>query len=332
MRTSILFILLQISVIQLYGQCGDGETVLLDSQTKVDNFLDDYCTDFNGNLQIFDNNDDQDNIVSLAPLLSITKIGMLTLNYNSNLESLSGLDSVSFIGALWIANNPLLENLQGLNSLKTLIGDLTLFGNNNLEEINALSSLSTIQSTGGYITISENPVLNDLSGLNTLSSYVGGIIIVENELLNSLNGLQNLKIFISSNSLVEQVQIYDNKSLSDCSIKSLCDALSKPDITFFIDNNGIDCSSDDEILSNCNGTSISTNISSIINLYPNPVEKYAILESPVKGQLTVFNSIGKMVMLMQIQEGINRIDFSESEKGVYILNTSFGFSKRVIKL
>jgi len=52
-----------ISVSDIIAQCGAGTSVLLATQTDVNNFINNNCTIFLGSLFILDNNDGVDNII-----------------------------------------------------------------------------------------------------------------------------------------------------------------------------------------------------------------------------------------------------------------------------
>lgn len=98
---------------------------------------------------------------------------------------------------------------------------------------------------------------------------------------------------------------------------------------------GLRCYSDSIIghfetgLNDCEATVIwnsdktEINKNSYINIYPNPTSSYLFIESELyKGEFLIYNSNGQLVHSSQLISGINRIDLSKIENGLYLYKVS----------
>jgi len=157
---------------------------------------------------------DNDGLVDLHGLDSITSIRSLTISDNNNLETLEGLGSLSLINGgyvcsegcglffgLEISNNNKLQSLEGIENLETVRGYLNILENEQLLNFHGLDSLKNMYD--GHLVISENPSLLNIEALNQLESIgffynygdvVGAslISISHNAQLASLIGLGQL--------------------------------------------------------------------------------------------------------------------------------------------
>ena len=57
-----------------------------------------------------------------------------------------------------------------------------------------------------------------------------------------------------------------------------------------------------------------------VKIYPNPVEDQLSFSSPAQGTLTLYNSIGEMVLSIEIEQGENIINTESLQSGVFILS------------
>jgi acyl-[acyl carrier protein]--UDP-N-acetylglucosamine O-acyltransferase len=161
--------------IDSYTQCPSG-TIILSSQSEVDDFATDYpsCTDTNGSLIIYTDSDIND----LSPL--------------SDIENISG----SLVISGDFGDPSQLTNLDGLNIIT--LNSLSIIENQALTEIDALSSVTTIQN--GSIAIYDNPLLTNLDGLANIvpegngntGELDGNLLIYNNPLVTSLDVLDNI--------------------------------------------------------------------------------------------------------------------------------------------
>jgi hypothetical protein len=94
--------------------------------------------------------------------------------------------------------------------------------------------------------ISYNYSLTSLAALENVTSVEGDLFIANTDFLTSLTGLDNINAG-SINNLV----IYNNKSLSLCEVQSICDYLASPNGTITIDVNATGCGSKQEVEAAC---------------------------------------------------------------------------------
>ena len=240
----ILFVLLEINCARAQSCLPQG--INFTTQAQINSFQTNYpnCTTIEGDVII--NGVDITNLDGLSVLNSIG--GSLSIGYyendgNPNLTSLSGLNSLTNIGSyLLIINNLALINLSGLNNLTTIGSDLNISGNT----ITTLDGLQNLNSIGGSLGLGNNYSLLSLTGLNNLSSIGDQIYITENHSLTSLVGLHNINA-----ASIHDLTIYNNTSLSNCSVQSICNYLASPNGIVNIINNDVGCNTPPEIASGC---------------------------------------------------------------------------------
>ena len=238
-----------------YGQCGNGLTLNLTSQTQVDNFLSNYCTNFLGRINVVDNNDGVDNITNIDALSGLSNVGDDLIFYQSySLTSLAGLRSLVTVGGKFnIRENPLISDLQGLSSLMS-VGEFFNIGNTlNMTSLQGLENLTTI---GGSLSVYANESLQNLDALTSLTS-AQFVNVSFNTVLTDISGIENIDpntIAIPYNGA--DVTITDNPLLSVCEVDFLCDfivlAASDPDLSTNIQNNATGCNSEAEVDAACN--------------------------------------------------------------------------------
>jgi len=225
------------------AQCGAGTSVVLSTQTDVNNFISNYCTNFLGFLTIIDNNDGVANITDLSPLATLTSVGQrLLIRNNFSLTSLNGLQALTAVngsGGLLLLNNTVLTDVSALSNLTTIGAGLTI-QSNNMASLNGFGNLSSI---GGSLTISNNDLLTDITSLSSLTSINGNITVNLNDVLTSLSGLENIDptTIASPNPALDDLIITDNPLLDECEVTSICDALDAGTITTNIMNNAAGC-------------------------------------------------------------------------------------------
>jgi len=281
------------------------------SQTEIDNFKTNYpgCASLQGSVYI-----EGDDIVNLNGFNVITSFGNdLYISYNSMLANLSGLDSVEYIGnKFYIYSNPVLTSLSALAKLKSVGSELYIGYNTTLP---GLSGLENLISTGGDVYIVYNDKLNSLAGLSSMNSIRQNLTIAGNLILTSLAGLENL----DANS-ISGLSIHNNNSLSDCSVKSVCDYLTAPNGGVWIYGNAAGCNNELEIINACTvdieamATKESRNI-----LFPNPATSQITFESATSGLLSIQNISGQKLLQQLITSPMTSMDISNLPVGVYFL-------------
>jgi len=328
-RIKILLINL-VFTFSLSGQCGQDESVLLESQYDVNTFLSEYCVEYYGHLTIKDDNDGVDNINTLEPLLGLKRVeGVLQISDNS-IGNLVGLDSIFRIGSLRLFGNFNIESLGGLNNLQLTTGDLWISGN---EMLLNLVGLDKLDEVGGYFITSLNENLHELSGIETLL-FCGGVEIRDNQNLINIEGLQNIdaqKIFANPLN-IEDVIIFNNPNLSICNNDFVCEVIQIDQLGFKIENNLMDCNSIEDVLNSCISSALKHEERLYIQAYPNPASNELIVDTQDEGNLTMYTMLGNKLLSTILSKGLNRIDISTFPKGVYLVFYNDKYFDEIYKL
>lgn len=170
----------------------------------------------------------------------------------------------------------------------------------NLRSINAFTGLST----SSQILLIDCPQLNDISLLSDMDSIV-------------------------------RLQLKDNPILDECSHTAICNLLSTNPDFVIVSNNGVGCSSDEEIEQGCLSSIIGYTYNNKYYIYPNPTEGHIFIESGYPySRYEIYNYTGKLISGNDLSYG--RIDLSEITTGMYILKLYNGqdlvIVSRVFKL
>ncbi len=195
--------------------------IYFSTQSQIDNFQTNYpnCTQIEGDVTISGYD-----IINLNGLSVLTSVGgSLNIEGNTGLTSLTGLNNVTSIGGyLGISANPSLSSLTGLNNLTFIEDELYIQGND---------------------------VLTNLIGFSNLTSIGADLSIIGNSALLSLTELGN----VAAGSIFN-LNIYDNCSLSNCNVQSICDYLTNPNGTVNIYGNLAGCNNPPEVANACGHT------------------------------------------------------------------------------
>jgi len=243
-------------------------------------------------------------IMNLTGLEGLTAInGKLWINDNTALTSLTGLNNVlSVAGNVRIFSNPVLASLAGLENLTHIGGNLTIGGLGHLGGLGNLSlsslvALSNVTSIGGVIDIGYNPVLPSLSGLDNIDA-------------GSVTGLS----------------VYENDTLSDCQVGSVCDYLAGPNSNTDINNNATGCNSVEEVVEECLLISLDqAKAVSTFTVYPNPSSGYITVEMPANRDilhLAVLDTRARELIRQEITGPETQVDVSRLAAGIYFLRIS----------
>ncbi len=256
------------------------------SQQEIDDFPVNYpdISKIDGHVVINDTTDG--NIRDLLGLSNLTSIGgSLVISENDSLTSLSGIESLDSIGyKLIICNNNSLTNIANLENITYINANIDIYENASLLTLGGLFNLDTINS----IAISDNP------------------------LLSSIESIENANI---SNS----VSILNNPNLEVCNIKSICEFLETDPENIIIQNNALDCNSIDEVKELCFVNIPNENSGLSLQYYPNPTNKEINISgiNPVNiDKIIILNTFQQIVL---IDSNTNRIDISNLEQGIYII-------------
>jgi len=298
----------------------------------------DGITSLDGELYIHGNS----SLSNLSGLDGLISVGSIKLSENTNITSISGLNSISTInGPFMIEGNSSLHRLEGLESLSYIAGYLYVFDSeltdftglenlthigggltaiNNLSLLN-FSGLNSLQIVDRSFIISGNPVLNNLSSFENLlsigiNSTGTSLHITSNNSLSSLSGLENLE----PNS-IHKVEIFENSSLSECNVASICQYFANPNAVIQIYENAPGCNYRREVEEACETTSVQEeNLVPDISIHPNPAQNTLFISSK-KGieimQVSIYNQTVQLVL--QKKRPANTIDVSMLQPGMYFI-------------
>lgn len=244
--------------------------------------------------------------------------GNLELRSNGFLTDLSGLENLSSIGgSLVLYGNDSLQDLKGLENVTSIVGDLGIGvppWNGNLSLIK-LTGLESLIYVGGGLGIYNNDTLEDLIALSNLI-YVGeNISISENKKLESLEGIEN----IDTDSIID-LSIFSNPSLSYCEIQSICNYLSIPNGSTYINNNATGCTTQTEVEIACAVLVTSRILEPEIKIYPNPAKTNIFISTSnnvVIKKTNIYNQLGQNIL--QKEDMSKKMDISKLGQGIYII-------------
>lgn len=214
MNNSIFFASLLICIQLLIGTNVNAQcptTLLLQSQTDIDEFGINHPDCDSVNVLIINGYQSEDYITDLTPLSGLTHVKWdLVIANNDSLESLSPLNISGPISYLRISNNPLIENLEGLENI-TSTYEIKLHSNNALNNILALAnvsgfntkldlkyntsltSLDGLQNLTGLSSLQVHYAsIYNFEGLENIEEIKGTVKIIYNDSLTSLDGLNAL--------------------------------------------------------------------------------------------------------------------------------------------
>jgi hypothetical protein len=207
-----------------------------------------------------------------------------------------------------------ITNLAGLSVLTSIGSYLEIGGNSSLTTLTGLDNLTSV---GGSLYICCNDSLTSLMGLENLTSIMGDLNILENEALTSLTGLDN----IQANSITD-LYIYDNSTLEECDVYSICQYLAASNWTIEIHDNDTGCNSTEEVILACQ-TAIDENKTEEPAIFPNPATSFITLTTP-QGEpaleVIIYNHLGQKVLTAKPVN--NTVDVSGLKAGMYLIEVS----------
>ncbi len=289
------------------------------------------------------------NLEGLNNLKSIS--GSLHISGCNYLENLEGLDNLSQINRnLEIVGNPLLHDLTSLNSIVKIGEGLTIQSNNMLKDLTGLENITHIDSA---LEVFLNDSLENLSGLDNLS-FIGDQLSIEgNNSLTSLSGLESLTTMkwtsacnIGYNPVLTDIQgianidfkstflisFYENTLLSDCDVKSICEAIENPNVLTLFNNNNKGCNTEMEVEQACNSASIDEN-SKCLLFFPNPASKQITISNNYANdiyKIYIYNLNGQIIYKETSPKYI--INLSEFVKGLYFIAFDINETRIIRKL
>lgn len=295
------------------------EGIVFSSQSEIDEFKSNYpnCIEIEGDVLI-----EGDDITNLTGLDSIYFIqGNLEIAHNPLLKNLTGLNNLNFIGEnLEIWGNDSLINLIGLNGLISVDNTFKISGNLQLMNLSGIESLISI---GEDVEIAYDENLINLQGLSNLTSIWGDLRIVGNFKLTSIEGITNI-----NSETIKGLYIYENSSLQNCDVESICNYLTSPNGIIEINNNLENCNSKEEVYGLCTEWIYSHSDHSNFLIYPNPATKKINISNKLNikiEEIRIINSLGQLVLTQK--RNIDIVDISNIKEGLYILELYYGNNK-----
>lgn len=270
-------------------------------------------------------------LVNLSGLDSLSSIGgQFNILSNPALTSLNGLDQLQGVGeVLQIYNNPMLQSIHALEALQTVGSDLIIDQNIKLSGLNGLSRLTSV---GGFLQIVNNVQLTNITALSNLREIDGLLQVYNNPVLSNLHGLDS----IWSQS-IKDLALLSNPSLSICDVKSICNYLLIPSVSYAISENLSGCSTRAQILASCDGNGLNSRPgqSNDVLLFPNPTAGLVKIKGRAMNgaRIVVIDSSGKKIYQTEVDEDSFQLRFIPA--GFYtvrIWNDRHSFYKPLIKV
>ena len=196
----------------------------------------------NGSLYVA-HNDILSNVDGFSNIVEIE--GYLRFEFNHLLVDFAGFSKLESVGEYFgISHNLGVKNLNGFQNLNNVGGFFELSFNPLLSNFNSLSNITSVSS---FIVLEANASLQNVDGFSSLEIISDNLYIHNNQNLTNLDGLTNIE------SIFGNVEFSFNFSLSNCcGIQHLLEDPDAIDGAITIQNNPIECSSQEEILEvNC---------------------------------------------------------------------------------
>lgn len=246
----------------LIGQCPTSD-ISLKTQASINAFPSLYpgCDSLMINLRVGWNGGVQTDIVNLDSLIQLKYVddlfiadtqltdfdgldSLIEIDYfilaRNLMTDFSGLGNIEYIRAFQIADNDDMINAEGMDKLER-IESMSFDGHALLKNFEGLENVKV-----STIELQNNPSLESMSGL-TSADTLKNLRITNNDMLTDLSGLQNVA------KISGDIRLKGNASLTSCSIEALCNHLFESDENIEIINNGAECNSVQEVISNCLG-------------------------------------------------------------------------------
>jgi hypothetical protein len=118
------------------------------------------------------------------------------------------------------------------------------------------------------------------------------------------------------------MNIYNNNSLSECEVLSVCEYLAAPNGEVEIYDNAVGCNSPEEVQDSCEANAVNIDENIILDeiaLYPNPAQTTITIQTNNKPitEIKIYNLTGQRVM--SERPSGNQVDVSELRDGLYVI-------------
>ncbi len=259
-----LCLLLLLNSTYLFSQCPTAE-IILGSQAEVDNFPTLYPNCDSITVDLFIGDPSQTTLTDITNLDSMTYLRHAQLFFiaSTQIENLTGLDSLKTADQFVVVSNPMISSFEGADSLSH-IRSFSVNNNDILPNFNGFESLEFVKNLDSSenpelvnfqglestkvknIQVSYAPALLNLSGLEGVDSLTS-ITLNNNNVLNDISALNNVL------QIDDNVKIFNNPALSNCSVEAICDAIVETQGNITIFGNGTGCESAPVVFNNCLG-------------------------------------------------------------------------------
>jgi len=234
----VLFFSLLLSS-ELSSQC-ELSIFPLTMQCEINEFAEKYgqCDTLIGNLRIEYNFniDEEELIVDLSPLKFIKYItGNIAITGIDGIENLDGFESLIHVSRFSVSNCKNLLNFDKVEDLQYL-ESIFIQNNSSLERVPELHFDSLDFAVFSQLPITDFQFLNGVEKINVLDVFNNGII-------TSCEGL-NDELELGA------VFLRNNPLLSECAIEAICEKIGG-DFGLLVLNNGVGCSSIEELAEQC---------------------------------------------------------------------------------
>ncbi|MEM7102464.1 MAG: T9SS type A sorting domain-containing protein [Bacteroidota bacterium] len=190
---------------------------------------------------------DHVNLHSIEGFSNLVNVGGF-LKLDGQIDDITGFNNLEYVGEYLQFNGGAdLQTMNAFENIKAIGGYLSLNNNDKLKVVNGFYQLDSI---GGNLSITNNDSLESLIFLNELNYINGNVVLSDNASLADISGLFNYPF-----QEISSITISDNPILSTCTSQFLCNYLAIGN-NANINNNASGCSSESEVLSECDAENI----------------------------------------------------------------------------
>ena len=183
-------------------------------------------------LSLVENND----LKSVSGLSGLVRINdFVWIDDNDNLNSLAPMISLKTIGDIYFRDTDINFFPTGI---ETITGRIDIRDNQSIQHLDGLESLRYL---GDGIEFRNNPALLNMNGFKNLEYFAGQIYISSNDNLHDISGLGS----IPDASLISSLRIRFNDALDECTLDIFCEYFQLLDKEIDILGNGTNCKEDE---------------------------------------------------------------------------------------
>ncbi len=258
----------------------------------------------------------------------------------SMVNNLNGLNMISSITGSLDIYSYIAYSLSGLDALTNIGGSLYLWGNN----LTSLTGLENLAYIGGSLMLGDkylggNQYLTNLEALDGLNFIGAELFVYDNASLASLVGLENI-----AEGSVTDLSVYNNFTLSECDIVSICNYLANPNGTVDIHDNAPGCYNQQEVESACEVGLLENYFLEHFSVSPNPFSDKTtinfLLPETSRVKIVIDNILGQIQQVLwdaDMERGRHQfiLEGKDLSPGVYICCLTAGkqnFCTKLVKM